>query len=61
MTIAILSPSQIITLMLLSGWMIAWACSFGHIIWLDVILDVITWLGDTFPAHFVLSSGWMII
>jgi hypothetical protein len=52
MTMVMLSPSQIITLMLLSGCMIACVCPFGDIIWLDVNIDVIIWLGDYFSFTF---------
>jgi hypothetical protein len=45
MTMVMLSPSQIITLMLLSGCMIAYVCPFGKVIWLDVKIDVIISLG----------------
>jgi hypothetical protein len=43
--------------MLSPGWMIAKACAFGVIIWLDENIDVIIWLNAiTFPSPFVLSS-----
>ncbi len=52
--------SQIITMMLSSGWMISYY-TFGVTIWLDVNIYDFTRLDNTFPSHFVLSSGWMII
>ncbi len=66
-----LSPIQIITLMLSSGLMMAQSCTFGVIIWIDVNIDFIIWLGDTFSFTFcviiqlydnlaTISSGWMI-
>jgi hypothetical protein len=36
---------------------IAKACTFGVIIWLDVNIDVITWLGDN--SSFIIYVLWL--